>query len=173
MSLDNKLFEFLFTATGMAEGKFKEAHADITAPAKPYATWQIISNPQFGEVMTYEIDEQGNQPLATNHVATVQVDFYGKDSSTTAHSFILMLQGEAAAERGYLLNLGFLSSMQPVDTSQAVGDTWERRFSVRLNISNTVEAVQQVGIIDTVVIEPTFTGGAIDPQSDLLIIEDV
>jgi hypothetical protein len=173
MTLDDKLYDYLFPATGMAEGKFIEAHADKTAYKKPYATWQVVSNPQVGEVLTYDIDADGNQPYATNRTATVQVDFYGQDSSSSAYDFVLRLQGEEASERGYLLNLSFLSSLQPVDTSQALGDTWERRFSVRLNISNTVEALQQVGIIEAVEIEPTFTGGAIDPKSNLLIIEDV
>jgi hypothetical protein len=164
--IDSLLYDYLQPWLGLPSGRFIEIHQDFTRLQKPYASWQLLSSPQVGEVVLSDIDEDGCQQLGTNRTLTVQVNFYGDEACDLCDAFIMRLHADVALELGDELDLGLLGIVQPVDTSVYTGDTWERRYSVRVTLSSVIKATQYVNLIESVVIE-----GELDNSPDTLIVE--
>ena len=157
-ALDDKVFDYFEPV--ISPLKLIEDHRSEARPQKPYVGFEVISNPQLGDKSNGVIDANGMQPFYFNKQLTLQLNFYGDDSADLAEAFLAEIYSEETLMLGETLNVGLLSTSQSIDTSIKIGTDWERRYSVRVVLSHVVEVVQSVGLIETVWIEGSYTGGA-------------
>lgn len=157
-ALDDKVYDYLSPLVGGR--KLFEDHRSEARPPKPCVGFEVISNPQVGDRSVGSVSAEGVQPLWFNKVLTLQLNFYGDESADDAERFLVRIYDEETLYSGELLNIGLSSTSQSIDTSIKLAETWERRWSVRVVLTHVVEHLQNVGLIEQVVIEGEYTGGA-------------
>lgn len=157
-AINDKLFDYFYAATGLSDEKrFREATEDLAKARKPYASYQIIDNAPIGQPHYLTPNEYGIQPINQNKELIVQISFVGAEAAELIEAFIMRLHMESSLIRGELLNFGLLDIGRPVDTSVKLSETNERRYSVRVTLSHMSEVLDEVGLIEHVDIEGSFS----------------
>ena len=156
MTLDDKLHDYLLPCLQVPAERFIHAHANITRPNKDYVDFHVVSNGTIG-TETRGPDENGMQEINHTKSVVVQLNFYGETAQESADLFLLHMDMEATLTRGEVLNFGLLSTTAPVDTTQEMAKTWERRYTVRITLSHSTAVLEDVGLIEHVDITATFS----------------
>ena len=155
-ALEDRIYDFFFPCLNVAEDRFIEAHADIVRPHKSYVDYQIVNDTTTG-VDHGRVTAEGQMPIHQVKTLVVQLNFYGEDAKDAADLFLIKLEMESSLIRGEVMDLGLLSFTPPVDTSEVLAKTWERRQTVRLSLSHTMTVLDDVGLIEHVEVNGDFS----------------
>jgi hypothetical protein len=135
------------------------------APAKPYYTWQEISNPSNGRPQTAYVDVNGTytETINVNKTEAIQVDFYTKTASQNKNKPVVGYKKatDLAEEMSVRLftynslayqslnNIGVMSWTDLTPNTQFLGDKNELRATIEIFINNNLNYTEETFEVET------------------------
>jgi hypothetical protein len=143
------------------------------SPAKPYCTWQEISNPSNGRTIVNYLDVDGTYTEATNINKTeaVQVDFYTRTASQNknkpdasykkatdfAEEMTIKLNTISSLIYQSDNNIGVMDWTDLTPNTQFLGDKNELRATVEILINNNLNYSEAASSVDVDAVDVNLT----------------